>query len=39
VEEKLWSNVGKAIMRACKEATKPRRPINAPMHIEAGTPS
>ena len=39
VEEKLWSNVGKAILRACKEAAKPRRPINAPMHIEAGTAS
>jgi len=38
VEEKLWSNVGKAITRACKDATRPRRPVNAPMHIEAGTP-
>jgi len=38
VEEKLWERVGKAIKQACKEATKPRRPVSAPMHIEAGTP-
>jgi hypothetical protein len=38
VEEKLWKNVGKAILHACKEATKPRRPVNAPTRIEAGTP-
>jgi hypothetical protein len=38
VEEKLWERVGKAVLRACKEATKPRRPRTAPMHIEAGTP-
>jgi hypothetical protein len=37
VEEKLWSSVGKAITRVCKEA-KPRRPVNKPMRIEAGTP-
>jgi hypothetical protein len=38
VEEKLWSHVGKAIKQACQEATKPRRPVNAPTRIEAGTP-
>jgi hypothetical protein len=38
VEEKLWDHVGKALMRACKEATKPRRPRTEPMRIEAGTP-
>jgi hypothetical protein len=38
VEEKLWDRVGKALMRVCKQAKKPRRPVNAPMHIEAGTP-
>ena len=36
--EKLWDSIGKAITRVCKEATKPRRPVHAPMHIEAGTP-
>jgi hypothetical protein len=38
VEEKIWNHIGKAITKVCKEATKPRRPRNAPMHIEAGTP-
>ena len=38
VEEKLWSRIGKAITRECKEATKPRRPGHEPMRIEAGTP-
>ena len=38
VEEKLWDSIGKAITRVCREATKPRRPVHAPMHIEAGTP-
>jgi hypothetical protein len=38
VEEKLWSRVGKAIKQACQDASKPRRPVNAPTRIEAGTP-
>jgi len=38
VEEKLWSKVGKALQLVCREATKPRRPVKAPMRIEAGTP-
>ncbi len=38
VEEKLWRQVGKAIQRACKEATKPRRPIHAPTRIDASGP-
>lgn len=38
VEEKLWARIGKSLKQVCKEATKPRRPVNAPMRIEAGTP-
>ena len=38
VEEKLWKRIEKSVKQACKEATKPRRPVNAPMRIEAGTP-
>jgi hypothetical protein len=38
VEEKLWERVGRAITQACREAKKPRRPVNAPTHIEAGSP-
>lgn len=38
VEEKLWERIGKAVKQACKDATKPRRPVNAPLRIEAGTP-
>jgi hypothetical protein len=38
VEEKLWERVGKALIRVCKEAKKPRRLHSTPMHIEAGTP-
>lgn len=38
VEEKLWQHVGKAIVRACKEARKPRRPVHAPTHIDASGP-
>jgi hypothetical protein len=38
VEEKLWDRVGKALLRVCKEAKKPRRLRSEPMHIEAGTP-
>lgn len=38
VEEKLWERVGKVIARACKDASKPRRPASEPMRIEAGTP-
>jgi hypothetical protein len=37
VEEKLWERVGRAITQACREAKKPRRPVNA-THIEAGSP-
>jgi hypothetical protein len=38
VEEKLWERIGKSLKQVCREATKPRRPVNAPMRIEAGTP-
>jgi hypothetical protein len=38
VEEKLWQRVGKVLLRVCKEAKRPRRPVNAPTRIEAGTP-
>lgn len=38
VEEKLWERIGKSVKQACKDATKPRRPVNAPLRIEAGTP-
>ncbi|MGD0836400.1 MAG: hypothetical protein ABSB49_07120 [Polyangia bacterium] len=37
VEEELWQRVGKAIVRACRDARKPRRLVHA-MHIEAGVP-
>lgn len=38
VEEKLWERIARSIKQACREATKPRRPVNAPTHIEAGSP-
>ena len=34
----LWPRVGATMMRACSNASRPRRREREPMHIEAGTP-
>ena len=38
IEDKLWTNLGPAMSRACADAAKPRRRGRGPLLIEAGTP-
>jgi uncharacterized membrane protein YqiK len=38
LEENLWKKVSASVARACVDASKPNRPHNPPMRIEAGTP-
>jgi hypothetical protein len=38
LEESLWGKVSASFARACIDASKPNRPHNPPMRIEAGTP-
>lgn len=38
LEESLWEKVSASFARACIDASKPNRPHNPPMRIEAGTP-
>ena len=38
VDRKLWTRLGPAVMRACSNASRPRRREQAPTHIDAGDP-
>jgi hypothetical protein len=38
VGQKLWNRMGPAIARTCASASRQRRPVRAPMRIEAGEP-